>query len=89
MAYSPVGRGRLLRDRRLQALAGELGASPAQIALAWLLDQPGVSAIPKAASDAHVRDNRAAADMRLPASVLERLERSFPAPSGPTSLAIL
>jgi diketogulonate reductase-like aldo/keto reductase len=89
MAYSPVGRGRLLRDRRLQALAGELGASPAQIALAWLLDQPGVSAIPKAASDAHVRDNRTAADVRLPASVLEQLERAFPAPSGPTSLAIL
>ena len=67
----------------------ELGRSPAQIALAWLLRQPGVSAIPKAASDAHVRDNRAAADVRLPASVLEQLERAFPAPSGPTSLAIL
>ena len=89
MAYSPVGRGRLLRDRHLQALAGEIGRSPAQIALAWLLEQPGVSAIPKAASDAHVRDNRAAADVRLPASVLEQLERAFPAPSGPTSLAIL
>jgi diketogulonate reductase-like aldo/keto reductase len=89
MAYSPVGRGRLLRDRRLRALAVEIGRSPAQIALAWLLEQRGVSAIPKAASDAHVRDNRAAADVRLPASVLEQLERAFPAPSGPSSLAIL
>jgi diketogulonate reductase-like aldo/keto reductase len=89
MAYSPVGRGRLLRDRRLQALAGEMGKTPAQIALAWLLEQPGVSAIPKAASDVHVRDNRAAADFRLPATVLEQLERAFPPPSGPTSLAIL
>jgi diketogulonate reductase-like aldo/keto reductase len=89
MAYSPVGRGRLLRDRRLHALAVEIGRSPAQIALAWLLEQRGVSAIPKAASDAHVRDNRAAADVRLPAAVLEQLERAFPAPSGPTSLAIL
>jgi diketogulonate reductase-like aldo/keto reductase len=89
MAYSPVGRGRLLRDHRLHALAGEIERSPAQIALAWLLEQRGVSANPKAASDAHVRDNRAAADVRLPASVLEQLERAFPAPSGPTSLAIL
>lgn len=89
MAYSPVGRGRLLRDRRLHALAGELGASPAQIALAWLLGKPGVCAIPKAASEAHVRDNRAAADLRLPASILKQLESTFPPPSGPTSLAIL
>ncbi|HVR93125.1 MAG TPA: aldo/keto reductase, partial [Casimicrobiaceae bacterium] len=89
MAYSPVGRGRLLRDRHLSALAAELGASTAQIALAWLLRQPGVSAIPKAASEAHVRDNRAAADLRLPASVLKQLERSFPPPSGPTSLTML
>jgi diketogulonate reductase-like aldo/keto reductase len=89
MAYSPVGRGRLLRDLHLNALAGELGVSAAQIALAWLLEQAGVSAIPKAASEAHVRDNRAAADLRLPASVLKRLESAFPPPSGPSSLAIL
>ena len=89
MAYSPLGRGRLLRDRRLQVLAGELGASPAQIVLAWLLEQPGVCAIPKAASEAHVRDNRAAAGLRLPASVLKQLDNAFPSPSGPTSLAIL
>jgi len=89
MAYSPIGRGRLLRDRRLSALAAELGASPAQLALAWLLRQPGVSAIPKAASKAHVGDNRAAADLSLSASVLKQLERDFPPPSGPSSLAIL
>jgi diketogulonate reductase-like aldo/keto reductase len=89
MAYSPVGRGRLLRDRRLRDLAGELGVSTAQIALAWLLEQAGVSAIPKAASEAHVRNNRAAADVRLPASVLKQLESAFPPPSGPSSLAIL
>jgi aryl-alcohol dehydrogenase-like predicted oxidoreductase len=57
--------------------------------LAWLLEQAGVSAIPKAASESHVRDNRAAADLRLPASLLKRLERAFPPPSGPSSLAIL
>ena len=89
MAYSPVGRGRLLRDRRLSALATELGVTVAQIALAWLLRQPGVNAIPKAASEAHVRDNRAAAGLALAASVVCQLEKAFPPPSGPTSLAIL
>ena len=89
MAYSPVGRGRLLRDRRLNALATELGATAAQLALAWLLRQAGVSAIPKAASEAHVRDNRAAVDLKLPASVLKQLDDAFAPPSGPTSLAIL
>ena len=89
MAYSPVGRGRLLRDRQLGALAGELGVTPAQVALAWLLKQPGVSAIPKAASEAHVRDNRAAAALRLSAKALKDLERAFPPPSAPSSLAML
>jgi diketogulonate reductase-like aldo/keto reductase len=89
MAYSPVGRGRLLRDRHLRDLAATLGASPAQIALAWLLEQAGVSAIPKAASEAHVRDNRAAADLRLSASVRKQLESAFPPPSESSSRAIL
>jgi aryl-alcohol dehydrogenase-like predicted oxidoreductase len=73
----------------LNALAGQRGVSAAQIALAWLLEQAGVSAIPMAASEAHVRDNRAAADLRLPAAVLRELESAFPPPSRPSSLAIL
>ena len=89
MAYSPVGRGRLLRDRHLSAIARDLGASPAQVALAWLLKQPGVSAIPKAASETHVRDNRAAAELRLSAAVLKELDRHFPPPAAATSLAML
>jgi len=89
MAYSPVGRGDLLRNRHLRAVASELGASPAQVALAWLLGQSGVCAIPKAAHEEHVRDNRAAADLHLPANALKQLESVFPPPSGATSLAIL
>ena len=89
MAYSPVGRGRLLRDRRLHALAEAVGATPAQVALAWLLGQAGVCAIPKAASETHVRDNREAANLRLTSSVIRQLDAAFPPPSGPTALAIL
>jgi diketogulonate reductase-like aldo/keto reductase len=89
MAYSPVGRGRLLRDRHLHAVAQALNATSAQVALAWLLQQADVCAIPKAASEAHVRDNREAARLRITASAIERLDKAFPPPSGPTSLAIL
>ena len=41
------------------------GVTPAQVALAWVLRQDGVCAIPKATRPAHVRENRAALDIRL------------------------
>jgi diketogulonate reductase-like aldo/keto reductase len=89
MAYSPLGQGRLLRERALQTFAARLGATPAQIALAWLLSQPGVSAIPKATDAEHVRENRAAADLRLAPEALVELGRAFPAPTGPTPFTTL
>lgn len=58
MAYSPVEQGRLLGHAGLCSLADELGATPAQLALAWLLARDNVIAIPKAGQVAHVRDNR-------------------------------
>ncbi|GAC1479693.1 MAG: aldo/keto reductase [Acetobacteraceae bacterium] len=48
MAYAPLGQGRLAEHEELRAIAQKHGATPAQIALKWLLDQPGVGAIPKA-----------------------------------------
>jgi len=48
MAYSPLDQGRLLRSRELVAMATRHGANPAQVALAWLLQQEGVMVIPKA-----------------------------------------
>src|SRR5689334_18751484 len=53
MAYSPFDEGRLLGDRRLAALARRTGATPAQIALAWLLAQKNVAVIPKASDPQH------------------------------------
>src|SRR5436305_123782 len=44
MAYSPVGQGKLLKQRALQLVARRLGITPAQLALAWLLRQQGVAA---------------------------------------------
>ena len=63
-AYSPLGSGGLLDDPVLADIAAARGCAPAQVALRWLLDQPGVCAIPKAASAAHRAANLASARAR-------------------------
>jgi diketogulonate reductase-like aldo/keto reductase len=87
-AYSPIEQGRLLSHRSLDEVAKRHGATPAQIALAWVLNSGGI-AIPKARSDAHVRDNRAAADIQLTTQDLADLDRSFPPPRRKEPLAVL
>ena len=89
MAYSPVDQGRLLRDRRLQAIAKRCGVTPATLAIAWLLAQPNVAVIPKAVNQDHVRDNLLAANWVIPPTVRAELERAFPAPTGAEPLAML
>ena len=89
MAYSPVEQGRLLAHRGLAAIASERGVTPAQVALAWLLARDGTIAIPKAGSAAHVRENRAAADLDLSDTDLARLDDVFPRPRGPVPLEML
>jgi len=81
MAYSPVGQGDLGRDRRLAGIAARHGATPAQIALAWTLRHDHVIAIPKAVAPDHVRQNRAAADLRLTREDLAELDAAFPPPT--------
>lgn len=56
VAYSPLGRGTVLEDGTLADIAEKHDASVAQISLAWLRAK-GVTAIPKATSEAHIRDN--------------------------------
>jgi diketogulonate reductase-like aldo/keto reductase len=94
MAYSPFVSAppaltRLLGNAALKALAARHGATPAQIALAWLLHRPGVVAIPKAVQPAHVRANRAAYDLVLTADDLAELDRAFPPPRKKAPLAML
>jgi diketogulonate reductase-like aldo/keto reductase len=89
MAYSPIEQGRLLGRAKLKAVAARHGATPAQVALAWVLRKDGVSAIPKSGTPAHVRDNRAALDLRLTEADFADLDRAFPPPSGPTPLELL
>jgi len=80
MAYSPVEQGRLLADRALATIASNIGATSAQVALAWAMRHDGVIAIPKAGSIGHVRVNRAAADLILSDDDLATLDAAFPRP---------
>jgi diketogulonate reductase-like aldo/keto reductase len=89
MAYSPLEQARLLEDATLRRVAARHGATPAQVALAWVLRQEGVFAIPKATAPDHVRANRAAADLRLAGEDLAELDRAFPPPDGPAPLEML
>ncbi|WP_242417633.1 aldo/keto reductase [Sphingomonas panni] len=89
MAYSPVEQGRLIAHPGLNRMAAERDATPAQLALAWLLARDGILPIPKAGSIAHVRDNRAALDLKLSEAELRRLDDLFPPPRRPEPLAML
>ena len=90
MAYAPVGHGRgLLSNTILKKIAQHHHATPAQIALAWVLRQPGVIAIPKASSGAHVRENAHAIDIELTKEDLVEIDRVFPPPKSKQPLAVL
>jgi diketogulonate reductase-like aldo/keto reductase len=89
MAYSPIEQGRLLQHPALRAVAARHRATPAQAALTWVLRHEGVNTIPKAGTPAHVRENRAALDLRLTAEDLAALDRAFPPPDGPRPLELL
>lgn len=81
MAYSPLGRGGLLDHPVIKAIADRHDASPAQVALAAILRQDGVIAIPKASSVAHVEANAEALDIRFDAEDHAALDKAFPPPT--------
>ena len=89
MAYTPLEQGRMLHHKGLGEVAARHGATPAQVALAWLLRQDGMIVIPKATQAEHVRENRAALDLRLTADDLAVLDRAFPPPKGRSALGML
>jgi diketogulonate reductase-like aldo/keto reductase len=89
MAYSPVEQGKLDQQGVLADIGREHGVTAYQIALAWVLRVPGVMAIPKAGDIAHVRENRAAADIALTAEDLARIDAAYPPPKRKSALAML
>ena len=88
MAYCPVDQGALATHPGLQALAGPLGCSATQLALAWALRRPQVMPIPKAGNPAHLRENLAAAGLVLEAATLAALDGLFPPPRRHQPLAM-
>ncbi|MFZ9440071.1 MAG: aldo/keto reductase [Hylemonella sp.] len=65
------------------------GLRPAPVALAWLIAQAGVMAIPKSASEQHLRENAQALHMQLTPDQLAELDQLFAPPRGPQALEVL
>jgi diketogulonate reductase-like aldo/keto reductase len=88
MAYSPLEIGPLMRSAGLRRVAERHEASPAQIALAWVLRRPNVLTIPKASKIEHVQENREAADITLSSEDLAALDAISPPPrqAGPLDM---
>ena len=94
VGYSPFGSGRFPAPTSpgggvLAGIARAHGATPRQVALAFLVREPGLFAIPKAVRPAHVLDNAAAGDLVLSADELGRIEAAFPRPRRPRGLPML
>ena len=88
MAYSPIDQGALLANPALRRRAEDRGVSAAQLALAWMLHQPGVMALPKSARALHLQQNWDAASLKLGADELVHLDRAFPPPEAKQPLAV-
>jgi len=74
VAYSPLAQGGVLDDPVLAEVADEYDATPAQVALAWLLSRENVAAIPKASTREHMETNLAARDLDLDGADVERID---------------
>jgi len=89
MAYTPLEPAVGPVASVFDDIAARHNASAAQIALAWLLAQPGVISIPKASSVDHVRENAAAVEIKLTDEDVTELNQSFPAPDSPVPMELI
>jgi diketogulonate reductase-like aldo/keto reductase len=88
MAYCPLDQGHLAADPTLGAIGAARGATASQVALAWVLAQPGVIAIPKAGREAHLRENVAAAALTLSPAECAQIDAVYPPPRRKQPLAM-
>ena len=89
MAYSPIEQGELADDPALTAIARGNGATPTQVALAWVMDKPGAMAIPKTSNPDRMAENLAALELRLTDADHAALDRAFPPPRRKQPLEML
>jgi diketogulonate reductase-like aldo/keto reductase len=87
MAYSPLGQGALATHPLLERIGRERGLSAAQIALAWVLREADVVAIPKSVQPLRIEQNLQAAQLQLSAAELAQIDQAFPAPRSKQPLA--
>jgi diketogulonate reductase-like aldo/keto reductase len=88
MAYCPIDQGALASDTTFTEVARRHGVSAAQAALAWVLRQPDVIAIPKAARASHLRDNFEAAQLTLGKDDYTAIDARYPPPKRKQALAM-
>jgi len=89
MAYTPIEPARTRKHAALERVAARHAATPLQIALAWVIRQDGVIAIPRTGSPEHVRENAAAAAIELTKDDLAELDTAFPPPKKKRSLEMI
>jgi len=89
MAYSPIEQSRILKDRTLAAVAKRHNATPAQAALAWVLRNPNIIAIPKAGKTAHVEENAGSLAVNLTPEDLAEFDAAFRPPTRKMHLEML
>jgi len=89
MAYTPLEPAIGNVNPVLTQIGNRHDATPAQIALAWVVQNPGVIAIPKASSLNHVADNARVFDIKLTALDNQELDQVWPAPAGPAGIEMI
>ena len=89
MAYSPIEQGRLLENKKLKALASEIGVSAAQLSIAWSIRKNDIITIPKASNLQHVSQNIEAWTIKLESTILDELDKLFEPPVRKKGLDIL
>ncbi|MBI0163519.1 aldo/keto reductase [Bartonella sp. M0283] len=89
MAYSPIEQGRIMKNRDLLDIAGKLNVAPSVLALAWVIRNPLMIAIPKTSSIKHLRENTKALDLTLDQDVLQRLDKIFLPPTRKQPLEVI
>ena len=89
MAYSPIEQGRLLENKKLKALASEIGVSAAQLSIAWSIRNNDIITIPKASNLEHVRQNIEAWTIKLESAILDELDKLFKPPVRKKRLDVL
>lgn len=89
MAYSPIEQGRLVRNGELIRIAKAYQATPAQVALAFLVKHEGVIAIPKSAHPDRVAENAEAAKLKISKEDWAALDAAFPPPTRKSPLEMI